>query len=84
MEGSTEFLTCGDLLAHTNVKLSYNYLWGFNDTIMDFSAGVHDVICTRKKILRKVVAKVKFFLVHDSPCAPAEKALTTLLYNQPV
>ena len=52
---------------------------------MDFSAGVHDVICTRKLILTEAVASVNInFLVHITSCTPAEKSINVLLYNQPV
>ena len=52
---------------------------------MDFSAGVHDVICTRKLILTEAVAEANIiFLVHITSCTPAEKAINVLLYDRPV
>ena len=55
-------------------------------TIMDFSAGVHDVICTRKINIDRGGSRGQyyFFLVHITSCTPAEKAINVLLYNQPV
>ena len=38
---------------------------------MDFSAGVHDVICTRKINIDR-----------GTSCTPAEKSINVLLYNQ--
>ena len=54
-------------------------------TIMDFSTGVHDVICTRKNNIDRGGSRGQyFFLVHITSCTPAEKAINVLLYNQPV
>ena len=55
-------------------------------TIMDFSAGVHDVICTRKIHIDRGGSRGQycFFLVHITSYTPAEKAINVLLYNQPV
>ena len=55
-------------------------------TIMDFSAGVHDVICTRKINIDRGGSRgqYNFFLVHITLCIPAEKTINVLLYNQPV
>ena len=46
---------------------------------MDFSAGVHDVICTRKIILTEAVAEVKINILVHITCTPAEKAINVLL-----
>ena len=53
---------------------------------MDFSAGVHDVICTRKINIDRGGSQGQnyFFLVHITSCTPAEKAINVLLYNQSV
>ena len=53
---------------------------------MDFSAGVHDVICTRKFNIDRGGSRGQyyFFLVHITSCTPAEKAINVLLYNQHV
>ena len=55
-------------------------------TIMDFSAGVHDVICTRKINIDRGGSRGQyyFFLVHITSCTPAEKSINVLLYNQHV
>ena len=42
---------------------------------MDFSAGVNDVICTRK---------INIDLGGITSCTPAEKTINVLLYIQPV
>ena len=44
---------------------------------MDFSAGVHDVICTRKKLYwpRLPPRSILIFLVHITSCTPAEKSI---------
>ena len=50
---------------------------------MDFSAGVHDVICTRKLNNDRGGSRGQyFFSVHITSCTPAEKAINVLLYNQ--
>ena len=52
---------------------------------MDFSAGVHDVICTRKINIDRGGSRGQyFFLVHITSCTPTEKAINVLLYDQPV
>ena len=53
---------------------------------MDFSAGVHDVMCTRKINIDRGGSRGQyyFFLVHITSCTPAGKAINVLLYNQPV
>ena len=57
-------------------------------TIMDFSAGVLDVICTRKINIDRGRSRGQyhFFLVHITSCTPAEKAInvyniTSLFFN---
>ena len=58
---------------------------------MDFLAGVHDVICTRKIILTEAPRSISprsvlFFLVHITSCTQAEKTIHVIiiLYNQTV
>ena len=55
-------------------------------TFMAFSAGVHDVICTRKINIDRGGSRghYYFFLVHITSCTPAEKAINVLLYNHSV
>ena len=50
-------LTCTCLISYAD--------WLYNKTFMDFSAGVHDVICTRKIV----------FQVHITSFIPAEKSI---------
>ena len=52
---------------------------------MDFSAGVHDVICTRKINIDRVFSRGQYLsmsLAHITSCSPAEKSIDVLLYNQ--
>ena len=66
---------------------------------MDFSTGVHDVICTRKIDIDRGGSRgqyfflvystsfpprsIPIFMVHITSCTPAEKAIHVLLFNQP-
>ena len=55
-------------------------------TIVDFSAGVHDVIYTRKNNIDRGGSRGQYyyFQVYITSCTPAENAINVLLYNRPV
>ena len=54
----------------------------FYYTIMDFSAGVYDAVCTRKNNIDRGGSRGQyFFLLHFTSFTPAEKTINVLLYN---